>query len=211
MQWSWDPEKTARWLEPAVEIPYLAERWRKLGFRRFLDSGCGPGRHAMYFADKGFLVTGLDQSRQALEYLEAWARREQRVLDIREGDLCAMPFGAEAFDCIVDYNASYHTDTAGYRQAVAELHRVLRPGGEVFLTLPSQRDAVYRQAAPEERRDRFTVVHAADGRPHFYAPREELAALFPGFSLALPIREVIAPGRDHPRESVHFHLLLKRL
>lgn len=209
MQWNWDPDKTARWLEPAVEMPYLAERWSGLGFRRLLDNGCGPGRHAVYFAKKGFAVTGLDQSPEALDYLRAWAGREEVSVTAEQGDLFAMPFADGSFDCIVDYNASYHTDTAGYRRAVSELHRVLKPGGEVFLTLLSRRDDVYQNASPVEKLDRFTLRHDG-GTPHFYGGREDLAAIFQGFSLALPAREVIAPGLDNPRERIHFQLLLKK-
>lgn len=43
----------------------------------FLDNGCGPGRHAMFFARQGFHVTALDQSREALDYLKNWAEAEQ--------------------------------------------------------------------------------------------------------------------------------------
>lgn len=205
--WNWDREKTARWLTPAPEMDYLAERWRGKGFHTLLDSGCGPGRHAVYFAKKGFCVTGLDQSPEALAYLTQWARREDLAVKAQQGDLFHLPFPADSFDCIVDYNASYHTDTAGYKQAVAELHRVLRPGGEVFLTLLSQRDAKYQQADAAEKLDRFTLRHAG-GTPHFYAGREDLEEIFRGFTLALPPREVIAPGLDNPTESIHFHLLL---
>ena len=209
MIWNWDAQKTARWLTPAPEMAYLAERWSGAGFRTLLDSGCGPGRHAVYFAKKGFQVTGLDQSPEALEYLTDWAERETVPVTAVQGDLFHLPFGDGSFDCLVDYNASYHTDTAGYRQAVAELRRVLKPGGEVFLTLLSRRDRKYQSAAPEEKLDRFTLRHAG-GTPLFYAGREDLETIFSGFDLALPPREVIAPGLDNPTESIHFHLLLRK-
>ena len=67
MQWNWTAEKTAQWLQPAIEAPYLALRWHQRGFHDFLDNGCGPGRHAMFFAARGFRVTALDQSEQALD------------------------------------------------------------------------------------------------------------------------------------------------
>lgn len=207
--WNWDREKTARWLSPAPEMAYLAERWQEKGFDALLDNGCGPGRHAVYFARKGFSVTGLDQSPEALQYLTQWAGREQVPVAAIQGDLFHLPFPAASFDCAVDYNASYHTDTAGYRQAVVELHRVLRPGGEVFLTLLSRRDERYQRAEAAEKLDRFTLQHAG-GTPHFYAGREDLESIFQGFTLALPPREVIAPGLDNPTESIHFHLLLRR-
>ena len=209
MRWNWDGEKTKKWLEPAMEMAYLSERWGSLGFRELLDSGCGPGRHGIYFARKGFSVTGLDQSADAVSYFRGWAAEEGLTVQGMEGDFFRMPFEDNSFDCVVDYNASYHTDSAGYFRAVAELRRVLRPGGEVYLTLLSRRDSNYLTALPEEKSDEFTVCKTGSA-PHFYADRNSIETVFRGFSLALPPREVIAPGIESGRESVHFHLLLKK-
>lgn len=209
MGWDWNEEKTKRWLQPAQGMEQLAERWGRLGFQTLLDRGCGPGRHAIFFARSGFRVTGMDLSPEALEYLRTWAETERLPVQIVRGDLFEMPFPNDSFDCMIDYNASYHTDTAGYFRAVREMHRVLRPGGEVYLTLKSQRDPAFLTAAPEEHLDRFTLAHPG-GVPHFYAEEADFPQVFQGFSLAAPVRELRAPGLDSPRESVHFHLLLRK-
>lgn len=209
VEWNWEQEKIARWLEPAMEMPWLALRWKSLGFRELLDSGCGPGRHAMFFAKQGFSATGLDKSQMALDHLTDWAAREHVTVSAVLGDLGGMPFADNTFDCVVDYNASYHTDTAGYFRAVRELKRVLKPGGEVFLTLLSRRDDWYQNAVPEDKLDRFTLCHAG-GTPHFYGAKEDFAEIFEGFSLIIPSREVIAPGIDNSLERIHFQLLLRK-
>lgn len=66
----------------------------------------------MFFAAQGFGVTALDQSEQALDYLQNWAKQEGLSVNPVKGDLFQMPFAPDSFDCIMDYNASYHTDTA---------------------------------------------------------------------------------------------------
>lgn len=60
--WDWEKNQSDYWLIPCVESPYLAERWQGKGFLRFLDLGCGLGRHAVYMAKKGFEVTAADLS-----------------------------------------------------------------------------------------------------------------------------------------------------
>lgn len=207
--WNWDEGKTAKWLTPAVEMAYLAERWQSLGFRDVLDNGCGPGRHGIYFAGKEFDVTGLDQSREALRHFENWAREKSLRVQAVEGDIFQLPFPEGAFDGIIDYNVSYHTDTAGFFRAVGELRRVLRPGGELYITLLSQSDPGFQNASDSEHVDEFTLVHTG-GTPHFYGKREELEEIFGGFSMALPPREIRTAGLDNPKESTHFHLLLKK-
>lgn len=209
MQWDWNTEKTKQWLEPAIEAYYLAERWRRLGFQVLLDNGCGPGRHGIFFARKGFLVTGLDQSPQALNYFSDWAKAVGLQIHPVEGNLFCQPFPDDAFDCIIDYNASYHTDTAGYRQAISEIKRILRPGGECYMTLLSQNDPDFSTAAPEEHADKYTLIHQG-GTPHFYGCAEDFADIFDGFSMAIPPREIRTCGPGSQKESTHYHLLLRR-
>ncbi len=209
MQWNWTAGKTAQWLQPAIEAPYLALRWRQRGFERFLDNGCGPGRHTVFFASRGFRVTALDQSEQALEYLRAWAEKDGMTVEAVRGDLLRLPFAAEQFDCIMDYNASYHTDTDGYHKAIAQLRRVLRPGGEVYLTLLSQNDPGFLAAPDTCHVDRYTLTHEG-GTPHFYGRQEDFPELFQGFSMAMPPREICTCGPGSTKESIHYHLLLKK-
>ena len=209
MHWDWNEEKTKQWLEPAIEAYYLAHRWNQAGFRRLLDNGCGPGRHAVYFAAQGLSVTGLDQSVEALSYLSAWAQREGLRVSTMEGSLFQQPFPDESFDCVMDYNASYHTDTAGYRQAISELRRILKPGGEVYMTLLSQNDPGFSAAPPEAHVDAYTLMHQG-GTPHFYGRPQDFDQLFAGFSMALPPREIRTCGPGSSKESVHYHLLLKK-
>lgn len=207
--WNWNREKTEKWLTPAMEMPYLAERWQSLGFRDVLDNGCGPGRHGIYFARKGFSVTGLDQSREALSYFRHWGGEENLTVQAVEGDIFQLPFPENRFDGVIDYNVSYHTDTAGFSCAVKELRRVLRPGGELYITLLSQSDPGFQNAPEAEHVDDFTLVHAG-GTPHFYGSREHLAEIFEGFTMAIPPREIRTAGLDNPKESTHFHLLLRK-
>lgn len=207
--WNWNAEKTAKWLIPAIEMPYLAERWQSLGFRDVLDNGCGPGRHSIYFAEKGFSVTGLDQSEEALSYLKNWANEKHLSVTAVKGDIFSLPFPDNSFDGIIDYNVSYHTDTEGFFRAVAELHRVLSPGGECYMTLLSQNSPGFLSAPAEEHIDRYTLVHAG-GTPHFYGRKDHFDQIFSGFSMAIPPREIRTAGLDNPKEGTHYHLLLKK-
>ena len=154
-------------------------------------------------------MTALDQSEQALEYLGGWAKEIGAAVELVQGDLFHMPFAAEQFDCVMDYNASYHTNTAGYLQAISQLRRVLRPGGEVYLTLLSQNDPGFQSAPRESHVDRYTLLHEGD-TPHFYGRQEDFTELFRGFSMAIPPREICTRGPGSTKESVHYHLLLKK-
>lgn len=99
-----------------------------------LDLACGTGDIAFELAARGARVAGLDLTLRMLEL----ARRKPQAAQAAflAGDMMALPFAAGSFDVV----------TTGYGirnvpimdPAIAEVHRVLRPGG-VFLSLDFNR------------------------------------------------------------------------
>ncbi len=117
----------------------------RLGLRpgeRVLDMGCGAGRHAFEMYKRGADVIALDQDADELATVSEWfaAMREEGGLplgaeaDVKEGDALNLPFPDEDFDRIVASEVLEHIpDDDG---AIAELVRVLRPGGTIAVTVP---------------------------------------------------------------------------
>jgi demethylmenaquinone methyltransferase/2-methoxy-6-polyprenyl-1,4-benzoquinol methylase len=92
---------------------------------RVLDAACGTGDLAVMAAKSGATVTGLDFSEPMLER----ARRKAPQLDWVQGDLLALPFPDATFDvATVGFGVRNVADLA---TAIAELRRVLRPGGRL--------------------------------------------------------------------------------
>ena len=101
---------------------------------RLLDAGCGPGGLLAALQRDG-AATGLDLSPLALDLARrAGCRRLVR------GSVGALPFAAGSFDAVVSADVLYHAAVADDAVALAELGRVLRPGGIVVLNLPAHRD-----------------------------------------------------------------------
>lgn len=93
-----------------------------------LDVGCGAGFLSNHLARAGFQVTGLDASQASIDVAARHdtTRRARYLL----GDALALPFPDASFDvvCAMDF-LEHVEDPAG---AVAEMARVLRPGGVFF-------------------------------------------------------------------------------
>ncbi len=213
--WDWSQNQSKEWLVPANEAAFLAERWTGLAFRDFLDMGCGLGRHAIYMARKGFNVDGVDVSEEAVAHLEQWACRERLKIRVQQANMLCLPFEDSRFDCIMAYNVIYHTDTAGFKAALGELRRVLRPGGELFLTMLSKRTPSFQLAPAHTRLDANSYWRdegpAERHVPHFCVEAQELAGLFADWRFVQRPMECISHDLQQAgRFSAHFTALVQR-
>ncbi len=95
-----------------------------------LDAACGTGRQAALLYELGCSTVGLDQS----ESMVAVARSKLPDVRFEVGDLEHLPFDDDEFDLAVVSLALCHLADPG--AAVAELARVVRPGGVLMITDP---------------------------------------------------------------------------
>jgi SAM-dependent methyltransferase len=93
------------------------------------DLGCGPGQTTAFLHAHGVNVRGLDLSEALLEE----ARRRHPSIAFEQGDMLALPCDADSLVGVVAFYAIVHLSPGALRQAVAEMHRVLRPGGRLLL------------------------------------------------------------------------------
>jgi SAM-dependent methyltransferase len=100
-----------------------------LGTERALDSGTGAGTLALALAPLVREVVGVDL---VPELLEAARRSAPGNVTFLEGDATQLPFDAGEFDLACSRRTIHHI--ARPELAVAELARVTRPGGRVFVT-----------------------------------------------------------------------------
>lgn len=175
------------WLEPSEESWYYAEKWKKEEKKSILDLGCGLGRHAILFAKYGFKVTAMDISDEALSFLKKY-RKEQGVdrnIHCTKADMESLPFADDAFDCIFAMHSAGHTDTKGMRRIMKEIKRVLKPGGEVFMTLCSKETWTFAESGLPKIDDN-TVIKIdgpEQGVPHFCVDKDDIKTLFAEYVL----------------------------
>lgn len=199
----------ADWLVPEPDVAAFATRLAAAGARKVLDLGCGVGRHALAYARLGLEVTAVDMAEAGLSELRRSSEQEGLDIATQLAPMTDLPFAAGAFDHVLSFNVIYHGDPLIVRAAVAEIARVLKPGGTYQGTMLSKRNAKYGKG--DEVAPNTFVELAIDPEdsdkvhPHFYCNAAELVELFDGFELlSLVDQEHARPG------SWHWHMLAER-
>lgn len=105
--------------------------------QRVLDVACGTGVVAVTAAQTGAQVSGLDLSPVLLADARRNAELIEAPIDFREGDVEALPYADASFDVVLSQFG--HMFAPRPQRAVAEMLRVLRPGGRIaFSTWPPE-------------------------------------------------------------------------
>ena len=102
--------------------------------RRFLDCGCGPGAYVLALKEQfGLDAHGIELREDKVKIAQARPGLEDRVA---KGDLMAIDFPDNAWDyCMLNEVLEHVPDD---RRALSEVHRILKPGGLLFIFSPNR-------------------------------------------------------------------------
>jgi len=104
--------------------------WRD---KKILDAGCGTGAILQRLGNPEKNV-GIDLAPEAISFC-----RERGLTNVREGNVCALPFEDASFDAVISSSVLYHAWVSDIAGAIREMYRVLRPGGVVLINVPAFR------------------------------------------------------------------------
>lgn len=100
---------------------------------KVLDLGCGPGFFEIILSRNGYMVDAVDSSAQMIEQARANVSLSgnPELVEFHCCDVAELPFAASHFDVVVSRNVTWLMPDP--LKAYAEWHRVLKPGGKMFV------------------------------------------------------------------------------
>ncbi len=169
------------WINP-VRFGYFArilgvQGALERGRARLLDVGCGGGVLSEEFARSGLDVTGVDPAPESIEAARAHAAASSLDIEYLVGTGEQLPFPDGSFDHVACCDVLEHVDDVD--RVVAEIARVLRPGG-LFFYDTINRTAISKLAIIKVMQEWPSTAFAAPNSHVFerFIKPEELVALF---------------------------------
>nr|WP_082106973.1 class I SAM-dependent methyltransferase [Chromobacterium vaccinii] len=160
---------------PALSLMYFLEKYGVGGGGRGLDLACGQGRNALYLANRGFSMFGVDESSEAVSKMGEQADRRRLDVSGKVVNLTELEIEPQRYRIIVAYTALDHVDAAAGERLAQAMMEGLEPGGYLFA-------AVFMVDDPGCAGTGGGVSETAAYVRHYYQPgelREQFSGLTP--------------------------------
>lgn len=131
---------------PQAYINLLDRFIELVGGGRVLDAGCGHGKDVQYFIEHGLEAVGIDSAEGMVEYAREHKEGEYQIMDVRE-----LGFESGSFDGAWCNSVLQFLPPEEMEEALAEMYRVLRPGGVFYTTFKLGEGSMVREEGGPER------------------------------------------------------------
>jgi SAM-dependent methyltransferase len=141
-----DPGRFVVTKPPYAHMPFVQGLVATIGpvtGEQVVELGCGHGDLSVYLAKQGARVTGLDIGANLVEAARKLAEINGVQAEFDRADIKTLPFPSGSVDLVVGLAVLHHLSERDLASALAETHRVLRPGGRALFTEPVEDSRIF--------------------------------------------------------------------
>lgn len=99
-----------------------------------LELGCGPGRNAIYFAEKGCTVDAIDLSEESIQWATERARESEVTVNFIQDNIFDVHLEEETYDIVYDSGCFHHIAPHRRMNYIELIQKALKPGGYFAIT-----------------------------------------------------------------------------
>ena len=167
---------------------------------RVLDAGCGSGKYTLPLRMRGYDVSGIDVSTNALEMARNSSTKHGLGIEFIAGNICKLPFSDNSFDAVLCYGVLQHLLSKERELAISEFRRILTKDGQLFIEVFGKDDMRY--GGNEVEPDTF---FRESGIIYHYFNIDELEKLLADFSgnVSESRKEKLFKGEKYTRHMIN--------
>lgn len=137
------PKRFASFSAPNSTVVEWADTLPSRAF--VLDIGCGVGRHCIYLGGRGYRVAGMDISPSGIKQSQDACAVRGIPFEGRVSDMSVLPWPDATFDAALSTSTIHHQWRTNLVRTMAEVVRVLKPGGLFLVDLECTQTAKYAE------------------------------------------------------------------
>ncbi|MEI8006483.1 MAG: class I SAM-dependent methyltransferase [Bacteroidota bacterium] len=168
-----------------------------------IDLGCGAGNYSRYLAQKGFDVTGVDLSSEAIKIASARAVAEGLQCGFINVDLTddLSPGFLSGFDFAFEWQILHHIYPEQRAKYIANVHKLLKPGGKYLAACFHEEDKTFEGSGKYRRTRIGTLLYFSD--------EKELRALYSEQFRILELKVIHIQGK-HGEHTMNYAWMEKK-
>lgn len=165
--------------KPCKDVIELAAFFRQNKVKTVLDLGCGEGRNSRFLSEKKFGVIGVDLSVVAIKKAQLQDNKTKYFV----ADMKQIPFPDNFFDWIISLQTIFHGRLCDIRKTIAEISRVTKKYGLIFITLQPIKGNEYRMGKKLETNTYISTAGDDNGEIHHFFDKAEILKEFCDFEI----------------------------
>jgi len=189
----WNMETPPELLVELVDFGETGPSWLgQAETGRVIDLGCGAGNYAIYFAERGFEVTGVDFSPTAIKIARENAGRKGVKCNFFVADVIEeLDRVSQTWDFAYDWGLLHHIFPEQRKKYVENVRRILNPKGKYLSVCFSEKDVGFAGPGKYRKTPLGTIL--------YFSSEDELRELFEPYFQIIDLRTVEIDGKFESR------------